>query len=199
MPLSSAEAATRGDVDRLLKLGADPGARNEYGVAPGGMRAWVCVLRGRETFINATAIAANRGGGGNVSELGAGREDDCARVASKTLLFKQAASDETDSINEGNWTDGQVAEDREGAREVPAYLAWAPTQGGCNTSCLRLRDAGERPGDEPVVKMLGQLLRGAAVREVWDLQTGARVRYEREIVVQLLSKADARADFGARE
>jgi IS4 transposase len=57
---------------------------------------------------------------------------------------------------------------------------------------MRLRDVGDEDGEGKEVKMMGQLLRGARVRQVWDLHDGQWVRFAKKMVVQLVTEADMR-------
>ncbi|KAK4234673.1 hypothetical protein C8A03DRAFT_37545 [Achaetomium macrosporum] len=189
-------------VDRLLRLGAEPGARNVHGLTPGTIRAWAHVCRAKETM--AAAVQGRDAGvrwGTKTIQFGIPPRPrpspapyiapsptrpgppppPVAATASASTSFGSSTFEPSDS-------EMSISDDGD--------VYWrGHYNGGCSTTYLRLRDAGEGPGEEPVVKIMGQLLRGAKVEEVWDLHAGRWVKLKEGTKAQLVTEADIRADF----
>ncbi|KAK4042836.1 hypothetical protein C8A01DRAFT_13575 [Parachaetomium inaequale] len=172
-------------VDCLLALGADPTVKNGYGMTPGTVRAWYFVCKGRSVAAGVAASASGsgsadvgRGGGGGVGSGGWGEK--MVQFGIPLRSRERPAGDSSSFA--GGEGDGAVK-------------WWTTYWGGRTESCMRLREAGGEDVEGKEVKMMGQLLRGAKVRQVWDLHDGQWVRFGREMVVQLVTEADMREGF----
>ncbi|KAL2175590.1 uncharacterized protein P884DRAFT_44867 [Thermothelomyces heterothallicus CBS 202.75] len=184
-------------VDRLLSLGADPTARNLFGMTPGVMRARCLARKGAAATEDAVLRSAT-GKGGNGARASYG---DGGKWGSKLVQFGRiplspkerfAAAGDSSSDEAGGEGQGGGGGDDPGVRWSTRY--W----GGRTASCMRLQELSGEDAEPDGIKMMGQLLRGARVREVWDLHAGRWVRFEREMMVQLVTEADTKVDF-ARE
>ncbi|AEO55203.1 hypothetical protein MYCTH_2298796 [Thermothelomyces thermophilus ATCC 42464] len=184
-------------VDRLLSLGADPTARNLFGMTPGVIRARYLAWKGAAAAEDAV-LRSVTGKGGNGARASYG---DGGKWGSKLVQFGiplspkerfAAAGDSSSDEAGGEGQGGGGGGDDPGVRWSTRY--W----GGRTASCMRLQELSGEDGEPDRIKMMGQLLRGARVREVWDLHAGRWVRFEREMMVQLVTEADIQVDF-ARE
>ncbi|KAL2200604.1 hypothetical protein P885DRAFT_27745, partial [Corynascus similis CBS 632.67] len=196
-------------VDRLLAIGADSTARNARGMVPGVMRARYFAWKGAAAL---RAAAAGKGRGeGDGGIINDDRDSDGGRWGRKYVQllpmerFAAATSSpagaEGVSCSSDVGRDGQWEQEHDGGKGDQS-VGGPPTttyRDGNTAPCMRPREFGDVDGEGNEVKTMGQLLHGARVREVWDLHAGRWVRFEREMVVHLVTEADMRTDFAKKD
>ncbi|KAL2158942.1 hypothetical protein VTH06DRAFT_2972 [Thermothelomyces fergusii] len=183
-------------VDRLLSLGADPAARNAFGMAPGIMRARYLAWKAAAAAEDAAGVrrAAEKDGCGN--RAGGSCGDDGGKWGTKVVQFGIPLSPRKRFAAAG----GNPPFDEAGGDPGADLRYWSRVRGskywgGRTASCMRLQELSGENGEPDAVKMMGQLLRGARVTKVWDLHARWWVRLKREMVVQLVTEADMRMEF----
>ncbi|KAK4245484.1 hypothetical protein C7999DRAFT_34174 [Corynascus novoguineensis] len=195
-------------VDRLLAIGADPTARNARGMVPGVIRARYFAWKGAATL--RAAVPGKGRGEGDGGIINDDRGGDGGRWGRKYLqllpMERFAAATSSPPGAEGGSCSSDVGRDGRGEQEHDGGEGHQSMGGSSTTtywdgktaSSMRPREFGEEDGEGNEVKMMGQLLHGARVKEVWDLHVGRWVRFEKEMVVQLVTEADMRTDFAKK-